>query len=93
MTTVTTLIGLIPLVLMPGAGSELYRGLGAVVLGGLAVSTAFTLILVPALFTLMLDLQQWMGQVFRGTDAEHTPRPPSPRLPAREESRPATADV
>ncbi|TWT97765.1 putative efflux pump membrane transporter TtgB [Botrimarina colliarenosi] len=55
MTTTTTLLGLAPLVLFPGAGSELYRGLGSVVLGGLLVSTAFTLVLAPTLFTLMLD--------------------------------------
>ena len=46
-----------PLVLFPGAGSELYRGLGSVVIGGLVVSTVFTLVLVPALFSLMLDLR------------------------------------
>jgi len=54
MTTSTTVLGLCPLVLFPGAGSELYRGLGAVVLGGLVVSTAFTLVLVPTLFSLMM---------------------------------------
>ncbi len=54
MTTSTTVLGLSPLVLFPGAGSELYRGLGAVVLGGLVVSTLFTLILVPTLFSLMM---------------------------------------
>ncbi|MEE8453015.1 MAG: efflux RND transporter permease subunit [Thermoguttaceae bacterium] len=55
MTTSTTVLGLSPLVLFPGAGSELYRGLGAVVLGGLTVSTLFTLILVPTLFSLMME--------------------------------------
>lgn len=55
MTTLTTVLGLLPLVLFPGAGSELYRGLGSVVLGGLLVSTIFTLALVPTLFSLMLD--------------------------------------
>jgi HAE1 family hydrophobic/amphiphilic exporter-1 len=74
MTTITTLIGLTPLVLMPGAGSELYRGLGAVVLGGLAVSTLFTLVLVPSLFTLMLDLQGWLGGLIRRAD-ERMQRP------------------
>lgn len=54
-TTTTTVLGLLPLVVFPGAGSELYRGLGAVVLGGLAVSTAFTLFLVPAVFILLMD--------------------------------------
>jgi HAE1 family hydrophobic/amphiphilic exporter-1 len=38
MTTTTTVMGLLPLVLMAGAGSELYRGLGSAVLGGLVVS-------------------------------------------------------
>jgi len=55
MTTTTTVLGLAPLVLFPGAGSELYRGLGSVVLGGLLVSTLFTLVLAPTLFVLMLD--------------------------------------
>jgi len=54
MTTSTTVLGLSPLVFFPGAGSELYRGLGAVVLGGLLVSTVFTLVLVPTLFSLMM---------------------------------------
>ncbi len=53
MTTITTVSGLIPLVIFPGAGAELYRGLGAVVLGGLVVSTLFTLFLVPTLFHLV----------------------------------------
>ncbi len=55
MTTGTSIFGMLPLVLSPGAGSELYRGLGSVVLGGLAVSTLFTLIVVPLLFSLVLD--------------------------------------
>jgi HAE1 family hydrophobic/amphiphilic exporter-1 len=55
MTTGTTVFGMMPLVLFPGAGSELYRGLGAVIMGGLIFSTLFTLFLVPALFSLTLD--------------------------------------
>jgi len=51
----TSVFGMLPLVLFPGAGSELYRGLGSVVVGGLVLSTLFTLILVPALFSLTLD--------------------------------------
>ncbi len=58
MTTATTVFGLAPLVFFPGAGSELYRGLGAVVLGGLLVSTFFTLVLVPTLFSLMIDAKR-----------------------------------
>ncbi|MEM9345253.1 MAG: efflux RND transporter permease subunit [Planctomycetota bacterium] len=57
MTTATSVAGMLPLVLMPGSGSELYRGLGSVVVGGLVVSTLFTLVVVPLLFSLVLDLR------------------------------------
>jgi len=59
MTALTSVFGMLPLVVMPGAGSELYRGLGSVVLGGLMVSTVFTLVVVPAMFTLLIDFQAW----------------------------------
>ncbi len=55
MSVSTSVFAMLPLVLFPGAGSELYRGLGSVVVGGLVVSTVFTLFLVPALFSLTLD--------------------------------------
>ena len=57
MSVSTSVFGMLPLVIFPGAGSELYRGLGSVVVGGLIVSTVFTLFLVPAVFTLMADLR------------------------------------
>jgi hydrophobic/amphiphilic exporter-1 (mainly G- bacteria), HAE1 family len=64
MTAITTLLGLLPLVLFPGAGSELYRGLGSVLLGGLSLSTIFTLFFIPAVFVLFLEIQQsMMGRV------------------------------
>ena len=65
MTTLTTVLGLLPLVLFPGAGSELYRGLGSVVLGGLLLSTVFTLVLVPTLFSLMLDAKERTDRLIR----------------------------
>ncbi len=49
MSTFTSLFGMLPLLLLPGAGTELYRGLASVIVGGLAVSTLFTLILLPSL--------------------------------------------
>jgi HAE1 family hydrophobic/amphiphilic exporter-1 len=55
MSAVTSVFGMMPLVLTPGAGSEFYRGLGSVVVGGLLVSTVFTIFLVPALLSLVLD--------------------------------------
>jgi len=49
MTTLTSVFGMLPLLLMPGAGTELYRGLAGVIVGGMLVSTVFTLLLLPAL--------------------------------------------
>ena len=49
MSTTTSLFGMLPLLLLPGAGTELYRGLAAVIVGGLTVSALFTLILLPSL--------------------------------------------
>ncbi|MEM9658695.1 MAG: efflux RND transporter permease subunit, partial [Planctomycetota bacterium] len=72
MTTTTTVLGLAPLVLFPGAGSELYRGLGSVVLGGLVVSTLFTLVLVPTLFSLALDAKSLFLRGLTGSQASHS---------------------
>ena len=47
--------GLVPLVIFPGAGSELYRGIGVVVFGGLGLSTFGTLIIVPPLMAITLN--------------------------------------
>jgi HAE1 family hydrophobic/amphiphilic exporter-1 len=60
MTTLGGLVGLLPLVLAPGAGSELYRGIGAVLLGGLLVSTVVTLVFVPCLLSLMMEFRTWL---------------------------------
>jgi HAE1 family hydrophobic/amphiphilic exporter-1 len=69
MTTATSVAGMLPLVLMPGSGSELYRGLGSVVVGGLVVSTLFTLIVVPLLFSLMLDFRMGIHKML-GTQGD-----------------------
>ncbi|MGB2319586.1 MAG: efflux RND transporter permease subunit, partial [Candidatus Puniceispirillum sp.] len=55
MSTLTSLFGLVPLVIFPGAGSELYRGIGVVVFGGLALSTIATLLIVPPLLGIALQ--------------------------------------
>jgi len=54
MSTLTSVCGMLPLVLFPGAGSELYRGLGSVVLGGLALSAVLTLLIVPPLMAVLV---------------------------------------
>ena len=64
MSTTTSVMGMLPLVLSGGAGTELYRGLGAVVVGGLALSTIFTLFLIPCLFGISLDMRAWLTKAF-----------------------------
>jgi len=54
MSTLTSVFGMLPLVLIPGAGSELYRGLGSVVVGGLSFSALLTLLIVPPMLTLVV---------------------------------------
>lgn len=54
MSTLTSLFGMLPLVLAPGAGSEIYRGLGAVILGGLGFSTILSIFLIPCLLSFFM---------------------------------------
>lgn len=61
MSTVTTIAGLSPLVFNPGAGTELYRGLGAIVLFGLLFSMLVTLTFMPALLALVFRFSQRRG--------------------------------
>ena len=88
MSTITTVLGMLPLVVpmpswnsagkmvfIPGAGSELYRGLGSVVLGGLIVSTLFTLVMIPLSFSLALDARQLFARL-----SGRSPRVPVPPL-------------
>ncbi|MGB3223422.1 MAG: efflux RND transporter permease subunit [Desulforhopalus sp.] len=63
MSSLTTICGIAPLVLIPGEGTELYRGLGAVVLFGVAFSTIVTLTFLPCLMVTIMDLQQRADRV------------------------------
>ena len=49
MSTLTSIFGMLPLLLVPGAGVELYRGLAGVIVGGMMISTVFTLLLLPSM--------------------------------------------
>jgi HAE1 family hydrophobic/amphiphilic exporter-1 len=50
MTTLTTILGMIPMAVGTGEGSEMWRPMGITVIGGLSVSTILTLILIPVLY-------------------------------------------
>ena len=58
MSTITTLCGLAPLVLIPGAGTELYRGVGAIVMFGILGAALVTLTMLPALLVLVLEFSR-----------------------------------
>ena len=52
MSTLTSLLGMLPLLVIPGVGSAIYRGLAAAIVGGMSVSLVFTLVLIPCLLRL-----------------------------------------
>jgi HAE1 family hydrophobic/amphiphilic exporter-1 len=58
MSATTSVLGMLPLVLSTGSGSELYRGLGSILLGGLAMSTLFTLFVIPALLAFVIGMER-----------------------------------
>ncbi len=52
LSTLTSIFGMLPLVVIPGVGSQIYRGLATVIIGGMFVSAVFTLILIPGILRL-----------------------------------------
>jgi HAE1 family hydrophobic/amphiphilic exporter-1 len=58
MSASTSIFGMMPLVLFPGPGSELYRGLGSVIIGGLAVSTIFTVFVIPSILMFFIKMEK-----------------------------------
>ncbi|HEX5049493.1 MAG TPA: efflux RND transporter permease subunit [Gammaproteobacteria bacterium] len=66
MTSIAMIAGMTP-VAMGWAGDPSFRApMGVAVIGGLIVSTGMSLFIVPAIFTVFDDFQQWLGRVFRG---------------------------
>lgn len=65
MTTLTTVLGLVPLALGIGEGAELQAPLAIVVIFGLLFSTMITLLLVPVVYTYLDDLSNWWKRIFR----------------------------
>ncbi|MCB9914667.1 MAG: efflux RND transporter permease subunit [Planctomycetes bacterium] len=80
MSVITTVFGMLPLAAGGGAGAELYQGLGAVIVGGLVVSTLFTLFLVPVLLSLGHDLGVGTGRVDSSETAPVSSSAPEPAV-------------
>ncbi|NCD14832.1 MAG: efflux RND transporter permease subunit [Bacteroidia bacterium] len=53
MTTLTTILGMVPLAIGTGQGSEMWKSLGISIIGGMTFSTIITLVLIPALYSMM----------------------------------------
>ncbi|HNT36342.1 MAG TPA: efflux RND transporter permease subunit, partial [bacterium] len=64
MTTLTTVLGMAPMALGLGSGSEFYRPLALAVIGGLGLSTLFTLVLSPVLYILIAQLKTYLSGLF-----------------------------
>jgi HAE1 family hydrophobic/amphiphilic exporter-1 len=58
MSATTSIFGMLPLVLFRGSGSELYSGLGSVILGGIAVSTIFTVFIIPSILIFVIKMEK-----------------------------------
>ncbi len=71
MSTLTSIFGMLPLLLVPGTGSVIYRGLAAVIVGGMCVSTVFTLILLPC----FLRMGGTAGGAITGSGDREQPAP------------------
>src|SRR5206468_9850473 len=77
MTTLTAILGLVPLALGLGAGAEMQKPLAIAVIGGLSFSTLFTLLFAPLLY---VALRRW--QLVRAAGQPVATSPDQPGLPA-----------
>ncbi|MEW6347698.1 MAG: efflux RND transporter permease subunit [Thermodesulfobacteriota bacterium] len=63
MTSIAMVLGMLPLAVKSGAGSEIYNGLAMAVVGGLSIATLFTLVFIPVVYTLLDDLKNRVWKV------------------------------
>jgi cobalt-zinc-cadmium resistance protein CzcA len=69
MTASCAMLGLLPLVLLPGQGGELERPLAIVMIGGLVTSTLFTLLALPTFYSLVHHLRtRWWRETSSATE-------------------------
>jgi HAE1 family hydrophobic/amphiphilic exporter-1 len=78
MTTMSALMGTLPIALGWGAGASARRGLGLAVVGGLIVSQVLTLYLTPVVYVYFERFQEWFG----GTRAKSDQEQPAKQVPA-----------
>jgi len=62
MTTLTTILALLPMALNKGEGAELFSPISITLFGGLLVSTLLTLLIVPSIYSMIDDASAWVGK-------------------------------
>jgi multidrug efflux pump subunit AcrB len=80
MTTVAMVAGMVPTALSLGGDGSWRAPMGVTVIGGLIFSTALTLLLVPAFFSIAIDVEKWIGRKF-GRFLESDTAPPAAAEP------------
>ncbi|AKL96283.1 cation/multidrug efflux pump [Clostridium aceticum] len=70
MTTLTTVLGLLPLAIGIGEGSEMQAPMGIVVIAGLLLSTVLTLVLIPTVYTIIDDISVSIKRKLKGKKQE-----------------------
>jgi multidrug efflux pump subunit AcrB len=81
MTTVAMVAGMLPIALSLTGDASWRAPMGVTVIGGLIFSTMLTLLLVPAYFSIAIDVEHWIGRKFSrliGSGAHHAPSRPAP---------------
>jgi hydrophobic/amphiphilic exporter-1 (mainly G- bacteria), HAE1 family len=74
MSTMTSIFGMVPLVVRTGAGTELYRGLGVVVIGGLSLSAVLTLAIIPPMMSIAVGMRERKAGLRLGAAAGNVAR-------------------
>jgi HAE1 family hydrophobic/amphiphilic exporter-1 len=82
MTTVTTLLGVLPMALGFGRGADLRAPLAVTVFGGLFTATALTLIVIPVAYDLVEELRLWLRRLIPGLEPRLEPSPSAAAAPA-----------
>jgi len=81
MTTVAMIAGMLPVAIGFGGDTSFRQPMAIAVIGGLITSTALTLVIVPALFTVVDDIEAWLAPKFGRVLAHRHPQPPAPPRP------------
>jgi HAE1 family hydrophobic/amphiphilic exporter-1 len=71
MTTMTTVLGMVPLALSNGEGAEMYNGMAFVVIFGLSFATILTLVLIPCIYYIVEDIREYFIAAWRKKHPEN----------------------